>query len=258
MGARLEFDGDLATLALDEPESLNALDDALVADILAALDKIAGQPRLKALVLTGTGRAFSAGGRLSMLAGMAEEAADPVRREGLVRRMRTNARLVERLRELPLVTVAAVNGACVGAAIGWICACDLRIAARAAKFNTAFLSLGLGTDFGTAKLLSDTIGRGRAADWLLRPRAISAEEALAAGLVGEVVPDDQLLATAARWALSAGAFPAGARVMRENLAQASRSPLAACLDAEAVRFADSLAEPAVAGHVIRVAARESR
>jgi enoyl-CoA hydratase/carnithine racemase len=258
MGIRLEFEDDLATLTLDDPESLNALDDLLVSEVLEALAKVKGEPRLKALLLTGAGRAFSAGGRLSMLTQMVDEAADPVRREGLVRRMRANARVVERLRELPLVTVAAVNGPCSGAAIGWICACDLRVAGAAARFNTAFLSLGLGTDFGTAKLLAETVGLGRAGDWLLRPRSIPAAEALAAGLVGDVVADAELLATAAHWGLSAGAFSAGARAMRNNLAQGREARLDAYLDSEAVTFAQSLSDPDVAAHIMRSTVRAER
>jgi 2-(1,2-epoxy-1,2-dihydrophenyl)acetyl-CoA isomerase len=252
MPVSLEVNEAIATLTLADPENLNVLDDGLTADVLAALEKVGGDESIRALILTGAGRAFSAGGKLSMLAEMVEEVAEPHNRQGLVARMRNNSRIVEVLRSMPQLTIAAVNGACVGAAIGWICACDLRIAAEAAKFNTAFLTLGLPTDFGTATLLAEVVGGARAADWLLRPRPVTALEALAAGLVGGVVGPDVLLPSARQWASLTTKFPAASTALKKNLRDAERLPLAECLDAEAERFTASLAADEAAAQIRRL------
>ncbi|AUI50591.1 enoyl-CoA hydratase/isomerase family protein [Arthrobacter crystallopoietes] len=255
MPVNLEIVDDVAIVTLDDPESLNALDDRMTADTVMALEKVAADESVRALVLTGTGRAFSVGGKLPMLAEMTEEATGTDGRAVLEARMRSNARLVEILRSMPQMSIAAINGACVGAAIGWISACDLRVATSNAKFNTAFLSLGLSSDFGTTKLLADAVGQSTAADWLLRPRPVSAQEAFASGLVNEVVDTGILLQTALDWARIAVNFPTGVAALKSNLQDASKLPLGECLERETERFAHSLTAPETTAQIRNLSLR---
>ncbi|MGW6174207.1 enoyl-CoA hydratase/isomerase family protein [Arthrobacter sp. NPDC055138] len=255
MPVNLEIADGVAVLTLNDPDSMNVLDDEMTAGVITALEQVAAAPGVGAMVLTGAGRAFSVGGRLQMLTGLAEEAGRPGGGVALTTRMRGNARLVELIRGMPQLSIAAVNGACVGAALGWISACDLRVAASSAKFNTAFLSLGLSSDFGTTRMLAECVGRARAADWLLRPRAIGAQEAYAAGLVGEVVEVGILIETALEWARAAVAFPGGVKAMKENLRDGLDLPLSDALDREAERFVQSLSSPEAAAQIHKATSR---
>ncbi|MFT4468539.1 enoyl-CoA hydratase/isomerase family protein [Arthrobacter sulfonylureivorans] len=255
MPVNLQIANGVAVLTLNAPDALNVLDDDMTADVIDALEQVAAATDVAAMVMTGAGRAFSVGGRLQMLTSLSEEADRPGGREALTVRMRRNARLVELVRAMPQLSIAAVNGACVGAALGWIGACDLRVAANSAKFNTAFLSLGLSSDFGTTRMLAECVGRARAADWLLRPRVIGAQEAYAAGLVGEVVEAGILIETALEWARAAVAFPGGVTAMKENLRDGLDLPLADALDRESERFVQSLASPEAAAQIHKTISR---
>lgn len=258
MNVRYDREGDVVILTLDRPDRLNALDDELTHEVVEHLERVSFDPTVGALILTGSGRAFTAGGDLAMLADRAREvgdadepASDAVPR--IERVMRNNARVVEILHALPCPSVAAVNGACIGAGIAWAAACDLRIAVGKAFFDTAYLRLGLSTDFGVTWLLHDLLGPSVAADWLLRPRRISAAEAHERGFVSQVV-DDEATGTLLNVALGAtqdlAQVRAGAHAIRENLRDAREgTSLAASLDGEAHRFVAALLDPVTAERI---------
>lgn len=256
MNVRCDRQEDVVVLTLDRPDRLNSLDDAVTEEVLEALRRVSSDPSVGALVLTGSGRAFTAGGDLAMLAERAGEVAGGG--EGgaaieVARVMRANAEVVERLRALHCPSIAAVNGACVGAGLAWVAACDLRLAADGAFFDTAYLRLGIGTDFGVAWLLQDLLGTSVASDWLLRPRRVTPAEAHRQGFVGEVIDGgqpDALLEAALAVAKDLQQVRAGTRAIRANLRDARQGTgLAESLDSEARRFVATLADPEAARRV---------
>lgn len=142
----------VATITLNRPESMNTMGDELLPLTHAYLAEAAADDDVRAGVLTGRGRAFCAGGDLRDMAsatrGAPGERIGPRSVERTIGDLRHHMRSSQLLREMPKITIAAINGACAGAGFSWACACDLRYAAESAVFNTAFLTAGLSGDFG--------------------------------------------------------------------------------------------------------------
>jgi enoyl-CoA hydratase len=179
-------------LTLNRPGSLNALDAGLFDALHAALDTVAADGDCRAVVLTGAGRAFCAGGDMGLFAGLID--ADPT---AFWRQQRHGAELVPRLRRLPQPVIAAVNGPAVGGGLSLTCACDIRLAAADAVFACAGRRVGLSAaDMGVGWLLPRLIGLARAQELMLTGRQFGAPEALEAGLLARVVDGDQLLEVA--------------------------------------------------------------
>jgi len=190
----LEPQGDgIALLRLNRPESLNALTDTMVADLGRLLDTLAADPALRVLIVTGAGRAFCAGFDLS-LAGAAphqdalgEAAAWTARQEAF-------ASLVTKLRALRVPVIAAVNGPANGAGLGLALAAEVRYAGASAKFNAAFVKVGMsGCDIGVSWLLPRCVGLSHSFELMLTGRMVDADEAERIGLVSATVPDEDLL-----------------------------------------------------------------
>jgi enoyl-CoA hydratase/carnithine racemase len=190
-------DGSVAELVLNRPEALNALDRELVTALRQELEHLRHTPDVRAVMLSGAGRAFCAG---SDLVAMRER---PVRaalsgEERSVARAAEEARLdwaftaVLELFELARPTVAALHGAVAGGGLGLALACDFRVAASSARIVTAYRALGLPGDWGVTALLPVLAGRQAARRLLMRGATIGADEALALGLVDDVVPDEDL------------------------------------------------------------------
>ena len=180
---RYEVADGLARLTLDRPEHRNAMTNRMVAEATRALELAAVDESLRVLVLTGAGDSFCPGADLNHFT-----SGEP------------DDRLTERdfavaslLHEIPAVTVAAVNGACAGAGLGWALACDLRVMTASAKCNTAFLDVAVAGDMGIPWSLPRIVGAGRARDLSFLPRRVTAAEALDIGLIGHVVPDGTAL-----------------------------------------------------------------
>jgi 2-(1,2-epoxy-1,2-dihydrophenyl)acetyl-CoA isomerase len=231
---RADHDG-VATLALRNEGRRNAFAVELLDDLDRELTDLAGDRHTRVVVLTGHGSAFSVG---------ADLAAPPERRTlrgdsvgADLARLRRVGGIAERLHRLPQVTVAAVNGACAGAGLSLALACDLRIAAERAVFNTAFLGAGLSGDLGGIWFATRIVGHARARELFLLPGRLPARDAAAAGLVTRVSPDDSFAADlAALTARLAGFAPRAARAMKANLHDADRMPLPDYLDAESERM----------------------
>jgi len=184
-------DNGIVVLRLNRPAKLNALDDAAVAEIVRLLDAV-GASDARVVVLTGAGRGFCAGFDLSLVADA--PGSESGETQAWMRRQERFAALVTRLRALPQPVIAAVNGAANGAGLGLALACDVRIAGRAARFNSAFVRVGLSScDIGVSYLLPRCIGMTRAFELMLTGRMIDAAEAERIGLVSEVVDDERLL-----------------------------------------------------------------
>jgi 2-(1,2-epoxy-1,2-dihydrophenyl)acetyl-CoA isomerase len=188
-GLRVEVDGPVATLTLDRPEALNALTVPVKVALRAALESIAGDRAIRAVILTGAGRAFCAG---QDLAERDEPDAAPLDVEV---RERYNP-IIRALRSMGQPVIAAVNGVAAGAGASLAFACDIRIAAEEARFVLAFGRIGLVPDSGATWFLPRLVGPAKAAELALLGEAVDAAEALGLGLVSKVVPGDQLLVEA--------------------------------------------------------------
>ena len=229
---RFGVSGPVATITLNRPDRLNAMTEELIGGVLAGLEQASADDAIRAVVLTGAGRGFCAGGDLGAMGQFAEPRTEEASRAELRRLHRTT----ELLHEMPKVTIAAVNGPCAGAGLSWACACDLRIAAESAVFRTAFLSAGLTGDFGGAWSLTRLVGAGRARHLFFLNEKLSAASAAAIGLVGEVVPDGALMGRVADLASGlAQAPPHVVAGIKQNLNDAQELSLHAMLNAEADR-----------------------
>jgi enoyl-CoA hydratase len=193
-GVRLEHpEPGIALLRLARPQNLNALGDDTVAAIARLLDGIGADPAVRALILTGEGKGFCAGFDLG-LAADAPGSAELGETAAWMRRQEAFAALVTRLRALPQPVIAAVNGPANGAGLGLALAAEIRIAGRAAKFNAAFVRVGMSScDIGVSWLLPRCVGLSRAFDIMLTGRMVDAAEAERIGLVSETVDDAALL-----------------------------------------------------------------
>jgi enoyl-CoA hydratase len=183
----------IVLLTLDRPERLNAMNAALIEDLHAALDAVADDTRCRGVVLTGAGRGFCAGldlkGYGSAPAG--DGSGSPQDRLATQQHI---AALVPRLRSLRQPVVAAVNGPAAGGGFALALGCDLRVAASSARFNVAFVRIGLsGCDIGVSWLLPRLVGASRAYELMLTGRLIDAAEAERIGLVVRVVPDGEVV-----------------------------------------------------------------
>jgi 2-(1,2-epoxy-1,2-dihydrophenyl)acetyl-CoA isomerase len=218
-------DGSVLMITLNRPDRLNAFDAATHEAFAAAL-KEAGDAEVRAVVLTGAGRGFCVGQDLGELREGDRDIA------GLLR-ARWN-RHVLGLRGLEKPVLAAVNGAAAGAGLSLACACDLRVAADSAAFVPAFVNVGLVPDTGGSWLVPRLLGYARAFDWMCSGRKIGAEEALAWGLVSEVVAADGVVARTQERAAELAALPTKAIAMTKRLFErAAGSPLGDQLELEA-------------------------
>jgi enoyl-CoA hydratase len=180
-------------LTLNRPDRLNAMNAELIEELHAALARIAVDRSCRVVVLTGAGRGFCAGLDLGGY-GDAPGATGADRVQDGFATQRHIASLVPRLRAMPQPVIAAVNGAAAGGGLALALASDVRIASTSAKFNVAFVRIGLsGCDIGVSWLLPRLIGASRAWELMLTGRIIDAARADQIGLVSQVVPDDQLL-----------------------------------------------------------------
>ena len=194
----VEVADEVATITLNRPDTLNALNAAMRRELLAAFKAAGRDETVRAVVLTGAGRGFCS---VADLRGGATERA--------YRRVLTDEYnpLIVAIRELPKPVIAAVNGVAAGAGVSIALACDLVYASDEARFIQAFIRIGLVADSGSTRTLVRTLGRHRAAQLIFSGEPLGAAEAMAAGLANEVVPADQLSATARTAASKLAAAP---------------------------------------------------
>jgi 2-(1,2-epoxy-1,2-dihydrophenyl)acetyl-CoA isomerase len=224
---RVAAEGGVATITLDRPAALNALTIPMKQELLAAFEAVAADDAVRAVILTGAGRAFCAGQDLRE---RLEPDAVPLGEE---LRLRYNP-IVRAMRRLPKPIVGAINGVAAGAGASLALACDLRIASETASFVLAFGKLGLIPDSGATWLLPRLVGPAHAAELALLNDPLSAVDAHRVGLVTEVVAADALvdeaLAIARRLAESA---PIGMALTKQALNAAYDRDFDAALEAEA-------------------------
>lgn len=199
----------IATLLLDRPEVRNAIDDAMRAQMIAALEQVAADDAVRALVISGRGSAFCAGGDIRGMRARLDAPADQVAVNGWKRQQNTH-RAVALLHAMGKPTIAAVNGAAAGLGCDIALCCDVIIAAEPAHFTMSFLQRGLIPDGGGMYFLPRRVGLARAKELVFSGRRVGAAEALAIGMVERVATLDDLLPQAQAWArdLSTGSAPA--------------------------------------------------
>lgn len=234
---RVELRGAVAVVVFDDPERRNAMTEEMGRALTKVMARLAADAAVRAVVLTGAGVAFSAGGDLAMIedksrAGRAEpgEAARARNRAF----MRDFYRLFLAVRELPCPSIAAIQGPAIGAGLAVALACDLRIAAREARLGLNFAKLGIHPGMGSSWTLPRLVGPAHAADLLFSGRSIDGVEAERIGLVNRAVPRDTVLPTALALAEEiAACAPIAVRGSKRALARAHDVALDEQLDFEA-------------------------
>ncbi|HEX3282580.1 MAG TPA: enoyl-CoA hydratase-related protein [Pyrinomonadaceae bacterium] len=189
---QIEARGSVSVITLNRPEALNALTTKVGQEFLAALAQ-AQADGARAIVLTGSGRAFCAGGDLREMRSMAESGNTGAFFDEPLQLLNE---CILAIRRTPLPIIAAVNGAASGGGCNLALACDLVIAGESARFNQAFIKIGLVPDCGGSFILPRLIGWKRAAELMMTGEAVTAGDALKLGMINQVVPDAELMAQA--------------------------------------------------------------
>ena len=190
---RYEVEGGIATITLNRPESLNSMNPEMLETMHVVAQRAADDAAVRCVIVTGTGRAFSAGGDVKGMAGRnggeapSSPPADPTE---ALRKQEEVSRL---LQEMPKPTIAAINGVAVGAGLSVALSADLRVASDQARLGTAFARVGFSGDFGGTWLLQRLVGPAKAKEMYFMAEMVNAEEALRLGLVTKVVAHDSLM-----------------------------------------------------------------
>ena len=227
----------VATLTMNRPAARNALTREMMHALSEALPRLAGDPAVRAVVLTGAGQAFCSGGDVKNFAKRASGEVAQMSFDHKVTDLRARMEVSRHLHEMPKPTLAVIPGAAAGAGLSLALACDLRIAADDVKLTTAFAKIGLSGDFGGSYFLNHLVGAARARELYFSGRVVLADEALQIGLVNRVVPSTQLGEAARAWAQELAALPTIAvGYMKRNLNTGLRASLSDVLDAEAIHM----------------------
>lgn len=236
---RIEVVDRVGVISFTRPGRRNALHDDMFAPMISAIEDFAADPDIGCVVVTGDGSAFCAGGDIREGSGRRPDGTR-VSREERISNLAANARLSVLLHEAPIVTIAAVNGAAVGAGMAIALACDLRIASSSARFIGGWARLGFSGDFGGPWLLANRVGPSKALELLATNVTVGADDALCLGMVDRVVPDEQFDAEWRAWATTFAAGPKTAiGFMKDNVRNASVLSLADAIVIEAEHQVDS-------------------
>jgi 2-(1,2-epoxy-1,2-dihydrophenyl)acetyl-CoA isomerase len=233
----------VATLTMNRPEARNALTGEMQAALSEALPRLAADGSVRAVVLTGAGRAFCAGGDVkgfAAAAGRGESGGgggSGFNMEARVHGLRRAMDVVRWLHEMPKPTLAVIPGPAAGAGLSLALACDLRIAAADAKLTTAFSKVGLAGDYGGSWFLTQLVGAAKARELYFTADVILGEEAAALGIVNKAVAPEILEAEGAAWARRLAGLPTVALgYMKRNLNAAAHATLSEVLDLEAMHM----------------------
>ena len=231
------FDDGIATLTMNRPEARNALSPEMSAGLEEAIPRLARDPAVRVVVLTGAGGAFCAGGDVKGFARAAPPPGGERPRAGFEQRvagLRASTEFCRVLHEMPKPTLAAIPGPAAGGGLSFALACDIRIASEDAKFTTAFARIGLAGDYGGSYFLPHLIGAAKARELYFTADVIDAEEARRLGLVNHTYRAAEFPAKVDAWARRLAQLPTIALgYMKKNLNAAERGSLADVLDLEA-------------------------
>ena len=208
---RWDVEDAVGTLTMHRPDRLNGMTNLMLHEAAVLLREVAEDPSVAVVVLTGAGRAFCPGADLKHYTSEGSDEPDH-------QLTAEDFEVPVLLHSMPQVTIAAINGACAGAGLGWACACDLRYAVAHAKLNTAFLDVAVAGDMGLPWTLPRIVGAGRARELSLLPRKLTGEEAASIGLVNDAFSSVELLTVevAARADRIAAAAPVARRAMKAH------------------------------------------
>ena len=211
-----ESEDGIGTLTLNRPDRLNGITNQMMRELYDVLGGLPSDHRTRVVVLTGAGKGFCPGADLQHYSsGAGEEPLSP-----------EHFQLTAMLHELPQVTVAAINGACAGAGLGWAAACDLRYAAEGANFNSAFLGVGISGDMAGPWLLPRIVGASKARELFFLHGKFGSREAERVGFVSKVFPDASFREdTAAIIERLAKSAPLALRAMKQNFLAAENTSL---------------------------------
>ena len=229
---KIELKDKVLLLTFNRPDKLNAMSGEMIQATITALEEAIYDPKVGAVMLTGAGRAFCAGGDVSAMGG---SAAKPMTYEDRIDRQRRGQNLSWLLHSMPKVTIAAVNGHAVGAGLGIAMSCDLRFASEKAKFGTAFARVGFGGDYGTSWQLTRLVGEAKAKELFFLSDILLAEEAQRVGLCNRVLAADGFLEEALTIASRIANGPlVSYRYMKENVNMSLTQDFKTILDREAM------------------------
>jgi enoyl-CoA hydratase/carnithine racemase len=225
----------VTVLTLNNPARRNALDPPLAQALIAAVSSLRSDPAVRCVLVTGAGTAFCSGADLGALRDQPKS--DVMGRRDLLRGF---YEVFLGFRELPMPVIAAVNGAAVGAGLNLALSCDMRIAARSARFAASFVHLGIHPGGGTSYLLSRLVGSGVAAEMLMSGLPVDADRALAVRLVNRVVDDAALVTAALELATAIAAnSPQAVRATKRTLAISLDTTFVATVELESLAQAMS-------------------
>jgi 2-(1,2-epoxy-1,2-dihydrophenyl)acetyl-CoA isomerase len=234
----LEVRDGVATVSLNQPEAGNALGMTMGRDLLRVALKVEGDPAVRAVVVTGAGKHFCFGGDLNGMSGQGEA------RGGYLIELTTNIHAaISCFTRMRAPVIAAVNGTAAGGGVGLVCMTDLAICGRGSRFRLAYTGVGLAPDCSTSFLLPRIVGRRRAMELFLTNRTLTAEEALAWGLVNQVVDDSEVLAAARTMAATFAAGPTESFAAVKRLMDASDPGLEAQMALEGRAIATQALHP---------------
>lgn len=231
----------IALITLNRPDSRNALSDHLTPALRTMVKERGEDPDVRALLITGAGTAFCAGGDVKGMGQGTNKAKTEMTREERIEQLTVRQRtLTGVLFHCPKPTIAALPGPAAGAGLAIATACDIRIAARSAFISTGYARVGLSGDYGIAWLLTHLVGTARARELMYTAERIDSERCERIGLVNRVVPDADLRAEAWALALKMANGPRLALAnMKANLNDALELDFLTALDGEAPRLIDS-------------------
>jgi len=238
---RIEIEGDIGTLTLDRPDAFNAMSPEMIGEMTVAFAWLADQAPLRALVLTGSGKAFCAGGDVTWFRKGVES--DEIDLPSDVRRgaEALHTAIVD-LRRIPYPVIAAINGPAAGAGFSLALACDIRISSENAFFAPAYGRIGASPDGGMTYFLPRVVGPSRALELLLEDPNMPAADALEEGLVSQVVAPDELMGAArAKAEELAKKAPHYVRMAKLLVGQSLSNSLTEHLQLERHGIADSMA-----------------
>jgi len=211
----VEDRGAVRLVTLNQPKIFNPLDDTSGPELIKCLEGADREPAVRAVVLTGAGRAFSGGGNVRLMARILEEGLSPAAffadLAGVLNRS------IITLRRMSKPVVCALNGVASGGGLGWCLGCDLVIAARSARFDPGYIRIAVNPDGGSTALVTRLIGHKRASAFFMLGRVIEMDQALAWGMVNEVVDDGREVARAVEVAQELARGPAEALAATKEL-----------------------------------------
>ncbi|KDE99140.1 enoyl-CoA hydratase [Mycolicibacterium aromaticivorans JS19b1 = JCM 16368] len=211
------LDSGVAVLTFNRPERMNGWGGGLAAGFYAGMDAAEADPDVRAIVVTGSGRAFCAGADMGDLSSISSASVDSAGDADLTKMVGERHPLFVTTVSKPVI--AAINGACAGIGLTQALMCDIRFAAAGAKFTTSFVRRGLIAEYGISWILPKVIGWGAALDLLLSGRVFYAEEAFELGMVKEVVTPDELLGRTIEYAedIAANCAPSSLAVIKRQV-----------------------------------------